>query len=248
MHVSPPEEHREEALQFHYLMLDFVNCWLQKAANLLHLQSHIRACPELYMADANVAILASYPEVKDILANLLASCARNLKYFMMFDREPRKDFVRTVATYSKDSVVLNEEDEYDLDDCKELINNKKIEYGQQVNFINYFAQIGGFDSILNLLKKGAEGEEKIEFDLLYAFTYPILKGTYKVLDNSFAFDFATEVAKHVKKRYEEISEKEIQLIDRDFPFTVLENFVFFFNFTKKDELREFEIHEFVETT
>lgn len=69
-----------------------------------------------------------------------------------------------------------------------------------------------------------------------------------MLDNSFAYDFVTELAKHIKKRYEEISEKEIQLIDRDQPFTILENFVYFFNFTKKDELREFEIHEFVETT
>lgn len=177
MHSSPPEEHRDEVLEFHYLMLDFVNCWLQKAPKLLHLQAHIRACPELYMADSNAAILAAYSEIKDILANLLGSCARNLKYFILFDREPRTDFVKPVASYSKDQVAQNEEDEYDLDECKDLIVNKRVEFGQQVNFINYFAKIGGFDSINNLLKEGAEGEEKIDFDLLYAFTYPVMKGT-----------------------------------------------------------------------
>lgn len=200
------------------------------------------------MADSNIAVLMSYSEVKDMLSNLLGSCARNLKYFILFDKEPRKDFVKNVAVYSKEGVNQSEEDEYDLDDCKEMINNKKVEFGQQVNFINYFAQIGGFDSIMNLAKKGAEGEEKIDFDFLYSFTHPILKGTFKVLEPSFAYDFVSGMAEHIKARYEGISEKEIQIIDRDSPFTILENLVYFFNLTRKDELREFEIHEFVETT
>lgn len=37
MHNATPEEHREEVLQFHYLILDFVNCWLKKASKLIYL-------------------------------------------------------------------------------------------------------------------------------------------------------------------------------------------------------------------
>lgn len=192
MHSASIQEHNDEILEFHYLMLDFINAYLKRIPALLHLQSHFIANNDLYMIDSNIATLCSYHEVLLMLSNLLGSCPRNHKFFITNDKEPRKDFRRVVAEFNK-QVKVGDEEEYDLDECKDNLYKNKVEFGQQVNFINHFATIGGFDSVLNLLKAGANAEEKLDFDIIYQLT-TVFKGTYKVLKPEFAREFALGLA------------------------------------------------------
>lgn len=41
-----------------------------------------------------------------------------------------------------------------------------------MNFINYFAQIGGFDAIIDYLKIGNEQEDKIPLEMISQVTSP----------------------------------------------------------------------------
>jgi len=128
-HTNIPEEHQPAIVEFLYEILNFCNAWLKKAKTLIPLQAHWRADNDLYMIDANIALLYAHPEIKEMLMNLFGSQARNHKYFLMHDREAVNTFKKPVAKYSKDKVIQIEEDEYDLDDCREAINQKKVEFG-----------------------------------------------------------------------------------------------------------------------
>ena len=39
-------------------------------------------------------------------------------------------------------------------------------YGQLINFVNYFSNIGGFERIIDILKFGNDAEEKLPLDIL----------------------------------------------------------------------------------
>lgn len=83
---------------------------------------------ELFLIDEGVALLMCYYEFFDILKKLFCCCHRCIRYYVMFDKN----------TYSFDNPVTlsfenvdfaknrkNTEEEYDLDEVKEAINNRK---------------------------------------------------------------------------------------------------------------------------
>ena len=41
-----------------------------------------------------------------------------------------------------------------------------------MNFVNYFSEFGGFDAIIEFLKLGNEGDEKIPLDLISILSLP----------------------------------------------------------------------------
>ena len=47
-----------------------------------------------------------------------------------------------------------------------VIKNEEVVFGQIINFVNAFAEFGGFDAIINYLKIGSEyaDGEKLPFD------------------------------------------------------------------------------------
>lgn len=79
-----------------------------------------------------------------------------------------------------------EDEEYDIDDIKEGISNRKgFVFGQFVNFINYFSYAGGFDAIIDVLKIGNESEEKIPLEWITALTNPF-RNCNAIFSESFA--------------------------------------------------------------
>jgi hypothetical protein len=209
LHLAIPKEHTQEALNFHYKMLEYVHKWLIKMPSLLPLQAELRANSDLYMIDQNIAVYECFKEMSEILQKLFGSCSRNHKFFWSSDQEPRNDFTKVVAKVSEEFQVDEKaQEEFDVDDAKEAIMKHQVDFGQQCNFINHFASIGGFDAILNLVKSGTEGQEKVSLILIQHFT-SIMKGTFKVIDTEFAYEYVTQMSDLVVKRFEAISDKEL---------------------------------------
>jgi len=66
------------------------------------------------------------------------------------------------------------------------MNRKGLDYGQFMNFINYFAELGGFDAIVDYLKLGSEtAEEKIPLDTITLMTLPF-KSCNEIFSPTFA--------------------------------------------------------------
>ena len=165
---------------------------------------------ELYLIDANIATYECYYEFSDILFKLFGSCPRSHKFFYLNDRDPRTDFMKQVAEVDPDfEVENNHQYDFDFDEAKESVFKRTVCYGQQVNFLNYFAKQGGFDAIYNLLKNGAEREdEKLNLAFYSQFT-KVFKGAYNVFKTDFIFDFVQKIANVIKVRFDAVSNKEI---------------------------------------
>jgi hypothetical protein len=61
------------------------------------------------------------------------------------------------------------------------------------NFLNKFAEMGGFDSIINFLKAGTEAlEEKMPFSMI-----PLILSPFKTCNSLFSEDFAKSFVSEV---------------------------------------------------
>lgn len=91
-----------------------------------------------------------------MLKKIFCSCHRCIKYYLLHDKEPIK-FENSI-TQTFDHVIFEknrkkDEEDYDIDEVKEtIVTRKNIVYGQFMNFVNYFSQIGGFEAIIDYLK------------------------------------------------------------------------------------------------
>lgn len=92
----------------------------------------------------------------DILKKIFCCCHRCLKYYIQNDKNT-VNFDHSV-TVKMDHVNFEQgrkqdDDNLDVDEIKEAVTSRKgLVYGQFMNFINYFAEIGGFDAIIDFLK------------------------------------------------------------------------------------------------
>lgn len=75
-----------------------------------------------------------------------------------------------------------------------VAKNEDIIFGQMINFVNTFAELGGFDAIVDYLKQGTElaDGEKIPFEQFHNFTLAF-RSTINILEPSFASSFVNQV-------------------------------------------------------
>lgn len=120
--------------------------------------------PDLFLIDENIAILQSTNELMEILKKILGGCHRCYKYYLLNDKNAIKyeKGVTHEELYSINFEGANKKDEEDIDvdQVKEsILLRKNIVFGQMLNFLNYFSELGGFDALVNALKAGAETQE-----------------------------------------------------------------------------------------
>jgi hypothetical protein len=125
----------------------------------------------LFLVDENIAILQSAFEIIELLKKMFGGCHRCIKYYILNDKAAMA-FEKPV-TNSYTHIIFEEnnkrdEDEIDVDTLKaKIMNRQDIVYGQLANFLNYFAEIGGFDAIVDFLRAGNEAQdEKVPLDLI----------------------------------------------------------------------------------
>jgi predicted Zn-dependent protease len=132
------------------------------------------------------AILASYPELMDMVKRLFVCCQRALRFYLFNDVDQVDPFqISHEVAQAKDSIVQNSfgvvvqdfsghdfKSRRILDEAKyvpeesrsRIIRQENLVFGQMINFVQYFADIGGFDAILNLMRLGTQPPEESKED------------------------------------------------------------------------------------
>jgi len=139
------------------------------------------------------------------------------------------DHLNFVANVKKD------EDDIDADAVRIMIQNRKgIVYGQFLNFLNYFSELGGFEALIDALKAGNETQEdRMPIDLI-----SLLVSPFKTCNNVFSPTFASQFTKQVKEillyRLTNMTEKELKEIDKESVTRVLSELKEFFTLSMND--------------
>lgn len=97
----------------------------------------------------------------DILKKIFGGCHRCLKYYLLNDKAQvpitDKSVTNSFAHINFEEANRRDEEEIDIEVVKDVISNRKsIVFGQMANFLNTFAEIGGFEAIISFLKAGNE--------------------------------------------------------------------------------------------
>ncbi len=84
-----------------------------------------------------------------------------------------------------------------------------------MNFLNYFAEIGGFDALVEAIKIGSDmQEDKMPLDMI-----SLLVSPFKTCNTVFAPTFAAQFVKSVKdiliSRINNMTEKELKEMDKE---------------------------------
>ena len=113
------------------------------------------------MIDENIAILLSAYELLDMMKKILGGCHRCLKYYLLNDKTQialtEKSVSANFSHVNFEESNRRDEEEIEIEVVKDTIANRKnIQFGQMINFLNTFAEIGGFDAIIGFLKLGNE--------------------------------------------------------------------------------------------
>ena len=113
------------------------------------------------MIDENIAIIQSAYELLDIMKKILGGCHRCLKYYLLNDKAQvpltDKSVTKDLSHVNFEESNRKDEEEIDVEFVKDIISNRKnIQFGQMINFLNTFAEIGGFEEIIGFLKVGNE--------------------------------------------------------------------------------------------
>ena len=111
-----------------------------------------------------------------------------------------------------------------------------------INFLNTFAEIGGFDAIIGFLKLGNETQEdKMPLDLISLIVSPF-RTCNSIFSETFAKSFITQVKDIVSQRLQTMTEKEIKEIDKESVSLVLKSLKDFLTLALSDQ----ETAQFIE--
>lgn len=160
-----------------------------------------------------------------------------MRYYLLHDKNPipfDHSVTQTFDHLNFENARKKDEEEIDLDDVKEqIITRKNLVYGQFMNFINYFAQFGGFDAIIDFLKLGNEQEEKIPLELISLVTSPF-RNCNSIFAPTFAQQFVLSVKEVVINRLKNMTEKELKEIDKESVGRVLNDLKEFLSLSMND--------------
>ena len=115
-----------------------------------------------------------------------------------------------------EAAVRKEEEEIDIDMVKDQISSRKsIVFGQFLNFLNYFAELDGFEALIDALKAGNEtNEERMPLEMISLLVSPF-RTCNTVFAPTFAASFTAQVKDILLSRLNNITEKELKEIDKD---------------------------------
>jgi len=91
------------------------------------------------------------------------------------------------------------------------------------NFLNHFAELGGFEEMIGFLKAGNEAQEdRMPLDLISLIVAPF-RTCNSLFSEKFAKYFITSVKDIVSQRLQGMTEKEIKEIDKESVSSVLKS-------------------------
>lgn len=95
-------------------------------------------------------------------------------------------------------------------------DRKDLQYGQVCNWVQYFAQLGGFDAVVNLLEMNINQEKAVKapFQMISQVTRPF-RQLNLVLEPEFAKAFSTRISDIIVKRLSTLSEQDVKICNKD---------------------------------
>jgi ubiquitin carboxyl-terminal hydrolase 9/24 len=186
---------------------------------------------DLFLIDENIAIAFCYYEFIDILKKIFCMCTRGVKLYLVRNFLKIQHHDQNIKTYAtmvtkkqeKNFVETRIKNDIELDDIKIMVYRKmNVVFGQFINFINYFATLGGFEAILTLLKYGSNpgDAEKVPLELIALLTSPF-RNCIDILEPAFTKSFVLGVQCAVISRFTKMDEKELKDIDKDLVSKIL---------------------------
>lgn len=89
-----------------------------------------------------------------------------------------------------------------------------------MNFVNYFNEFGGFDAIIDFLKLGNEGDDKIPLDMISLMTLPF-RACNLIFSEEFSKYFSEAIKDIVCSRLNSMTDKDVKEIDKEIVGRVL---------------------------
>ena len=247
------EEELVEVNDYMRAVIRLVVAWLRKTKEIVQTAGpDYRRDPDIFLVDEDVAILAACPEIMGLLDRMFCGCHRCLRYYVFYDKNVinKPNMVSDPQHTDTDFQCLRQADEqeYDVELLRERVRSKDkdLVFGQAINFLNYFAEIAGFDAYFQLLqvgnsrppeksdsdKKDDKGESAyLPLDFLAYLTSPFLRCA-PLMDKKFAWQFVTEVEQIVTTRLMEMRDKDIKELDRDTLAGLITSFRIFLRIAK----------------
>lgn len=183
--------------------LEFANHYLSVLPN--YLKDYIEGKSinqSLYLVNEKIAVVSAFPEVFETIGKIFGSKERCMKLYINneFPLNP-----------SKFSFALKPKDKY------------SIYHNQIVNFINYFGNLGGFDSLINLMKvqipldKSSKYNKdetilayKIPINILRSMICDVFSPILKLMSMGFKEKFFPEFKTLFFTRFDTFSNKELK--------------------------------------
>ena len=172
------------------------------------------------------------------MKKIFCGCQRCFKYYSLNDRAEipfANGVTKQFEHINFEQAVKKDEEEVDVDSVRDtIINRKGIVFGQFLNFLNYFAEIGGFDALIDALKAGNEAQEdRMPLDVI-----SLLVNPFRTCNTVFAETFASSLVEQVKvivlNRLGNMTEKELKEIDKESVSRILTDLKDFFTLSMTD--------------
>lgn len=231
--------------------------WLRKVPSIMpKCLADLRRDTDLYLVDEDIALFQSCCELMATLKGILCGCHRTLRFYLHCDQN-QEVFKQPV---SKDYIAVDFEQrrtptaqEVDVNTLCEYVASKASDlvYGQALNFLNYFAELGGFTALLALLREGNQREpaepevkdvkekqpskELLPLDFVGDLTGAFVNCGLLMSEN-FSESFVAEVEAIVTQRLMGMRDKEIKELDKEALPAVLHSLSVFLQVAKDDDV------------
>ena len=106
---------------------------------------------------------------------------------------------------------------YNSDPSRQRVKERRnIEFGQILNLVQYFAEIGGFDGVLSVLRLGMEDDKaaKVSFNMVSYLIKPF-KCLNTMLTPEFSKSFTEQAMQVIVKRLGIMTEKDVKSCNKD---------------------------------
>lgn len=248
------EEELKEILEFFYLVIRLVVAWLRKVPALLErCFRDLKAESDLGLVDEEVALVQCVHELMGLIHRFLCGCHRCLRFYIHFDfnvNEAANPIHQVYEDVDFHGRRIPTDQDYDIDAVRENVARQQdLIYGQPQNFLNYFAEIGGFEALIALLKAGNERspntedkdnqkDKKPEKELMPLEFLGDLTGAFlnsrQLMSEEFASKFVGQISAIVIERLLGMTDKEIKELDKDGLAEVLYSFKCFLTLGTED--------------
>ena len=167
--------------------------------------TELNQVPALFLVDPECALVSCYHEIAETLSSFFAARFRTVKHYIIQDAKQLKDDkIRALVQSCQDVIVPNTyqtvtrdfadfdfvkrsdsfADMYDVEEISRRVKQKnELIFGNLLNNVQFFAEVGGFDALINLFKMGmsaqdgeeakqdsAESQVKLPFRIMNALT------------------------------------------------------------------------------